>query len=60
MAVKVYKGNSSSYGDVIANIDGGRVRNGNSSSYGDTKFNIDGTLTIEEFIAVWFAVNYIL
>ena len=47
---KIYKGNSSSHGDVIANIDGDKVRGGNSSSYGDTKFNIDGMLTKEEFV----------
>ena len=36
-----------------------KVYKGNSSSYGDTKFNFDGMLTKEEFVAVWFAVNYI-
>jgi hypothetical protein len=56
---KIYKGNSSSYGDVIANIDGNKVRTGNSSSYSDARFNINGPVTLEEFVAIWFAVNYI-
>ena len=58
--VKVYKGNSSSYSDVILNISSGKIYKGNSSSYSDTKFNIDGAITLEEFVAVWFAVNYII
>ena len=39
--VKVYKGNSSSYGDVICNISGDKVYIGNSSSYGDVILNIN-------------------
>ena len=41
--VKVYKGNSSSYSDVICNVDGSKIYKGNSSSYSDVICNVDGS-----------------
>ena len=56
---KVYKGRSSYSGDIICNISNGKIYKGSPSYSGDTKFNIDSPISIEEFVAVWFAVNYI-
>jgi hypothetical protein len=45
-------------GDVIATIREGKVYTGNSTYSGDIRFTIDGFVTIEEFVAIWYAVNY--
>ena len=42
---KIYKGNSSSYSDVLANINGQKISKGNSTSYSDVEFHIDGDVT---------------
>ena len=55
---KIYKGTSSSSYDVIASIKNGKVYSGTSSSSYDIQFTIGGNLTIEEFVAVWYAVKY--
>jgi hypothetical protein len=55
---KIYKGTSSYSSDVIATINGGKVYTGNSSYSSDIQFHIDGHVTIEEFVAIWFAVKY--
>ena len=36
-----------------------KIYKGTSSSYSDVSFRYDGLLTLEEFVAVWFAVRYI-
>ena len=55
---KIYKGSSNGYGDIIANVSSGKIYNGTSNSYSDISFNYQGFLTLEEFIAVWFALKY--
>ena len=56
--VKVYKENSSYSSDVICNIKKGRVYKKSSSYSSDVLFNFDGQLSIEEFVAVWYAYKY--
>ena len=56
---KLYKGNSSYSGDIILNKRDNKVYQGNSSYSGDILYRFDGPLTLPEFYAVWFVVNYI-
>lgn len=56
---KIYKGMSTNYSDIIATIEGGCVYEGTSRNYSDKKFTMNGFLTIEEFVAVWYTVNYV-
>jgi hypothetical protein len=55
---KVFKGTSSYTSDILATIEDGRVYSGTSSYTSDIQFTIHGNLTIEEFVAVWYAVKY--
>jgi len=55
---KVYKGTSSYTDDVIATIKNGIVYSGNSNYTSDIEFTVDGYVTIEEFVAIWYAVKY--
>ena len=56
---KVYRGNSSYSGDVLCHVADNKVYRGNSSYSGDILYRFDGPLTLPEFYAVWFVVNYI-
>ena len=58
--MKDYKETSSYSSDVIATIRDGNVYAGNFSYSGDIQFNIDGNVTIEEFVAIWDSVKYVL
>jgi hypothetical protein len=55
---KIYKGTSSYSGDIIATIRDGKVYTGSSSYSGDISFTISGYATIQEFVAIWHAVQY--
>ncbi len=55
----IYKGDSTYSFDIIANIKDGCVYSGRSSFRSDIKFSFDGPLTVEEFVAVWYAVMYV-
>ncbi len=57
--VRVYKGDSHFLDDVICTVRDGHVYRGTSPYRSDIIFTIDGSLTFPEFIAVWYAVNYI-
>lgn len=57
--VRVYKGDSHFLDDVICTVRDGHVYRGTSPYRSDILFTIDGSLTFPEFIAVWYAVNYI-
>ena len=56
---QVYKGTSNYRSDIIATNRYGKVYRGTSNYSSDILFNIDGVLTIEEFVAVRHAVNYV-
>jgi hypothetical protein len=56
---KIYDGTSNYTSDILANINKGRVYRGTSNYTSDMQFHFDGPLTIEEFVAVYFAVKYI-
>ena len=55
---KIYKGTSSYTSDILATIEDKKVYSGTSSYTSDIVFTIKGNLTIEEFVAVWYAVKY--
>lgn len=55
----LYKGRSSFRSDIVATLRDGHVYRGTSPYRSDIIFTIDGSLTFPEFIAVWYAVNYI-
>jgi hypothetical protein len=55
---KIYKGTSSYSGDIIATIRDGKVYTGSSSYSGDISFTISGYATIQEFVAIWHALQY--
>ena len=57
---KVYKGRSTFLSDIVLHIDKDVIYRGTSSFRSDLILTIDGPLTFQEFIAVWYAVNYIL
>ncbi|MEI8005202.1 MAG: hypothetical protein WCI48_03275 [Bacteroidota bacterium] len=42
----------------MATLKNGKVYSGTSSFTSDIEFTIAGDLTIEEFVAVWYAVKY--
>ncbi|HIF14062.1 MAG TPA: hypothetical protein EYQ86_01460 [Bacteroidetes bacterium] len=54
----MYEENSTYSSDIIANIRKNKVYKGNSSYSSDVLFNFDGQLSIEEFVAVWYAYKY--
>jgi hypothetical protein len=56
----LYKGKSSFSSDIIAHLKDSKVYQGTSDFSFDILYTIDGPLTFQEFIAVWFAVNYLL
>ena len=56
---KIYIGNSNYQSDVIANVKDGKVFAGTSNYSNDIEFSIDGMVTIEEFVAIWYAVKYV-
>jgi hypothetical protein len=60
----LYKGRSTYRSDILATLKDGSTQNakvyrGTSSYRSDLLFTLDGPLTFQEFIAVWYAVNYI-
>ena len=55
---KVYKENSSYSADIIANRKGHKVYKNNSSYSGDVDFTLSDDVTIEQFVAIWYAVKY--
>ena len=54
---KLYKGSSMEGPNVIATIRDGLVYSGGSLYTGHILFRISDFVTIEEFVAIWFAVN---
>ena len=56
---KVYKGTSTYNSDILATLRDGSVYSGRSNYRSDIRFTIDGHLTLEEFVAVWYAVTYV-
>ncbi len=56
---KIYKGTSTYSSDIISHVKDGKVYNGTSPYSSAVLFSFEGNLTIEEFVAVWHAVNYV-
>ena len=54
----IYKGTSAYHSDIVATVRDGAVYDGRSNYRSDIRFTIDGPLTLEEFVAVWYAVMY--
>ena len=55
---KLYDGNSSYSSDIFANKRGLKVYKNNSSYSSDVDFTLSGDVTIEQFVAIWYAVKY--
>ena len=55
----IYEGDSTFSSDIMANIKDRCVYSGRSFFRSDIKFSFDGPLTVEEFVAVWYAVMYV-
>jgi hypothetical protein len=55
---KIYSGTSVYTSDILATVRDGKVYKGTSVYTSDILFTIKGYLTIEEFVAVWYAVFY--
>ena len=56
---KIYKGTSTYTSDILAHIENNKVYNEDSNYSSDILFTIKGDLTITEFVAVWWVVNYV-
>ena len=58
---KVYKGWSTSDRDQILTVENGKVYKGWSTSDRDQILTIEGWMSIEEFVAIWYAAaQYLL
>jgi hypothetical protein len=55
---KLYKGNSNYNSDIFANKKGLKVYKNNSSYSSDVDFTLSDNVTIEQFVAIWYAVKY--
>lgn len=55
---KVYRGNSTYISDVVCTIRAGRIYRGNSTYTSDILFRIDSPVTLTEFVAVYYCMNY--
>jgi hypothetical protein len=56
---KIYKGTSNFSNDIVANINNSKIYAGRSNFGNDVQFSIEGNLTVEEFVAVWYALNFL-
>ena len=56
----LYKGRSTFRSDILATLRDNKLYRGTSSFRSDLILTLDGPLTFQEFIAVWYAVNYLL
>ena len=55
---KLYKGNSNYTSDIFANKKGFKIYKNNSNYSSDVDFTLSGDVTIEQFVAIWYAVKY--
>ena len=55
---KVYRGNSSYNSDIQFTIRNGKVYKNNSNYSSDVDFTLSDNVTIEQFVAIWYAVKY--
>ena len=55
---KIYNGTSSYSSDIIANRRDNKIYKNTSSYSSDVEFTLSGDVTIEQFVAIWYAVKY--